>query len=90
MQAHMHEHAPYAFFCFHVYEAIVAALADEVIECPTNRGKPGRTMPNQGRTVTPPAHTVTRPAVTGTAPWTTGATPGLTVIEPGLTGMNPG
>ena len=55
-------------FCFHVYKAIVAALADEVIDCPTNRGKPGRTVVNRGRTVTPPAHTVTRPAVTGTAP----------------------
>ena len=89
MQAHMHEHAPYAIL-FHVYGAIVAALADEVIDCPTHRGKPGRTVANRGRTVTPPAHTVTRPAVTGTAPWTTGATPGLTVVEPGLTGMNPG
>ena len=42
-------------FCFHVYEAIVAALADEVIDCPTNRGKPGRTVANRGRTVKPPA-----------------------------------
>ena len=41
-------------FCFHVYEAIVAALADEVIDCPTNRGKPGRTVANRGKTVTPP------------------------------------
>ena len=82
------EHAPYVFF--HVYEAFVAALADEVFDCPTNPGKPGRTVANRGGTVTPPAHTVTGPAVTGTAPWTTGTTPGLTVVEPACTGMNPG